>query len=71
MSLANCKQCGKLLINSRFDYCQPCLDQLAHYQRQIREFLKENPKSTIWDVHVRLSIPLSVVQHLIKENFEA
>lgn len=43
---------------------------LAETYGQIREFLRANPNRTLWDVHVQLNIPLSVVQQVIKYTEE-
>ncbi len=69
MSITNCSVCGKVLINVRGDYCEPCGERMMEYRRAIREFLRYNSKSTMWDVHTKLSIPLSIVQLLTKEDF--
>lgn len=33
---------------------------------RIRDYLRANPNRTLWDVHIELDLPLSVVQQVVK-----
>ncbi|WP_248928091.1 hypothetical protein [Paenibacillus hamazuiensis] len=69
MSLANCKHCGKLFIRQKEPYCTECHSKQASMYREMREYLKRNPKSTVLDVHRNTGIPLATVLQLQKESF--
>lgn len=71
MSLANCKQCGKLFVQAgrAAAYCVDCkVKQDALYMR-VRDYIKKNPKSTVMDVHLHTGIPVSTVLELQKEEY--
>lgn len=67
MSLQNCRRCGKLYLKQRSDYCPECAQWMAEVYGQIRDFLREFPNKTMWDIHTELAIPLSVIQQVLKE----
>ncbi|TBL74002.1 hypothetical protein [Paenibacillus thalictri] len=69
MPLANCKGCGKLMISRKMPYCPDCKTKQDLLYRQIRDYLKENPGSTLLDVHTNTGIPISTVIELRKEDY--
>jgi hypothetical protein len=70
MSLANCKQCGKLYIQAgRTNYCVDCKAKQDVLYKKVRDYIKNNPKSTVMDVHQNTGIPVSTVLELQKEEY--
>jgi len=66
VDLLNCPRCGALFVKQRSPLCAECTKWFAETYTRIREYLRAHPKSTLWDVHVALELPLSVVQQVIK-----
>lgn len=69
MPLANCKDCNKLFIQAKSPYCADCKSKQDLLYRQVRDFLKSNPRSTILDVHLHTGIPIAAVLELQKEEY--
>jgi len=68
--LQNCDRCGALFVRTKSNYCTECAKWFADTYGAIREYLRSNPNRTLWDVHVDLELPLSVVQQVIKYTEE-
>jgi predicted amidophosphoribosyltransferase len=68
MSLNNCKNCGKLYVKSESEYCVHCQDLNNQYYRIVRDFLKDNPHSSVMEVYAETGIPLSLLTEIYKEN---
>ncbi|HZG57601.1 hypothetical protein [Paenibacillus sp.] len=66
MELQNCVRCGGLFLKAKSQYCSECTKWFAETYGTIRDYLRSNPNRTLWDVHVDLNLPLSVVQQVIK-----
>lgn len=70
MSLTNCKECGKPHIQAAYtEYCAECKVNQDQIYRTFREFVKNNPRSTVYDVHQQTGIPLSKVLRLQKDGY--
>lgn len=67
MSLQNCRRCGKLFLRQKSDYCPECAQWVAEVYGSIRDFLREFPNKTMWDIHQELNIPVSVIQQVMKD----
>lgn len=66
MDLQNCARCGTLHVREKSDYCAECMKWFTDTYGTIRDYLRKHPNRTLWDVHVELGMPLSVVQQVIK-----
>jgi hypothetical protein len=69
MPLINCKQCGVLVLNAKTDYCHDCQVERDNCFFTMRNYLRKNPKSTVWEVHEKTGIPLSQILQLNKEAY--
>lgn len=69
MSLANCKHCGQLHLKVKSDYCGTCQELYDECYRKVRDFLKANAGSTLWDIHQKLNIPVPVLQKILRDDF--
>ena len=49
--LANCKACNNLFNKIYRPYCSSCEEKINKYYETIRNFIEENGKSTIMDIH--------------------
>ncbi len=70
MDLQNCGRCGTLFLRQKSQFCAECAKWFADTYGEIRDYLRTHPNRTLWDVHVDLNIPLSVVQQVIKFSEE-
>jgi len=69
MSLQNCKDCGKLYVQSGpSSLCSPCLYKRADMVKTLRSYLASNPKKSVMDVHRELGIPLVKLLEFQKES---
>lgn len=59
MGLANCKHCGRLVLQSRSIYCGECQAEYDNCYRTVRNFLRSHPNSTVLDIHKETGIPLA------------
>lgn len=66
MELQNCSRCGTLCLKQKSGHCPECVQWFAETYGRIRDYLRTHPNRTLWDVHEDLSLPLSVVQQVIK-----
>jgi hypothetical protein len=69
MSLANCKHCGKLFLSTRSLLCTDCKVLHNDMYREVRDYLKQHPKSTVLDVHMQTGIPIAKVLELRNVDF--
>lgn len=69
MSLANCKHCGHLYIRQRSSYCANCQELHDRYYTKMRNYLKSNPRSTVFDIHENTGIPLSKVLEISNDAY--
>lgn len=67
-SLENCPRCGSLFLMEKSEYCQDCTRWYGEVYGKVRTYLKERPNSSLWDLHVALNIPLSVLQQVLKDE---
>jgi hypothetical protein len=68
MSLENCKQCGILYVMDQSAYCEKCNIQEEEIYRAVRYYVKQNPKSTLLDVHLQTGVPISKLLDMQKRN---
>ncbi|WP_199620587.1 hypothetical protein [Paenibacillus alkalitolerans] len=66
MSLENCQRCGSLFLREKSEFCADCTRWYAEVYGKVRAYLREKPNSNLWDLHVALEIPLSVLQQVVK-----
>jgi hypothetical protein len=69
MSLANCRQCGKIHLNDRTPFCPECKLEQDEIYRVVRENLKQNPNSTLLEVHTATGISIAKLLEMKKRDY--
>lgn len=67
--LSNCKHCGQLFVRQKTEYCRACQAINDSYYFRMREYVKQNPRSTVMDIHRETGIPMSKVLELQKQDY--
>lgn len=65
--LRNCVNCGKL-HNDLSKYCKECLEKEKISFDKIRDYLHNNPNSTLEQVHKNTNIPRKKISEYIRED---
>lgn len=68
MALANCPRCGNLFDNSFRDICQNCAKFEEKQFDDVREYLRENRKSTIYEASEATEVPVSQITKFIQQG---
>lgn len=71
MEVINCKGCGRLynaVGNSRKRLCPQCVRKLEEKFTQVKEFLRENPKSSIEVVSIENDVSVKQIKQWVKEE---
>jgi hypothetical protein len=63
-----CRRCGKPFESDKTDICPICFDVENTEFQSIKDFLKENPLATIFQVSSALSIPVSHIKEFLREE---
>ena len=66
MSLANCKECGKLYMQNPAGICPDCYRQNEEQEEKVAEYLRKNRRATISEVHQATGVPERIVIKMIK-----
>lgn len=69
MVLGNCKKCGTLYIKAKSPYCNDCQVVQDEVYLQVRNYVKQNPRSTMLDIHEKTGIPISKLLELHNEDY--
>lgn len=69
MPLANCKHCGALYVRQTSPYCAECREIHDRYYFAVRDYLKANPRSTVFDIHKETGIPIAKVLEIRSEAY--
>lgn len=69
MTLANCKHCGQLFLQTRSRYCGKCQAAQDRLYMQVRDYLRQNPNSTVLDVHEVTGIPVSKLLEIGRQDY--
>ena len=71
MKLTMCKLCGKAFPSNGPTTCPQCIDDLDVLYRQVREFLRENPKKALnsEEMAEELGIDIRRVQALVEMGY--
>jgi uncharacterized OB-fold protein len=69
MPLINCKQCGNLVLRTKSDYCPECQLERDKCLFKVRNYIKVNPQSTVWEIHEKTGIPLAQILQFNKEEY--
>ncbi len=67
--LRTCRKCKAYLHeNSLHDYCPSCYKKVEEVFEQIRQYLREYPGATSFEIEQRLGIPMHVVNNFVKDG---
>jgi hypothetical protein len=69
MSLANCKQCGKVHLQDRTPFCPECKPEQDEIYRVVREYLKQNPNSTLLEVYTDTGVSIAKLLEMKKYDY--
>lgn len=67
--LRTCRKCRTYLHEgSLYEYCPTCYKKVEEIFEKIREYLREYPGATSFEIEQRLEIPMHVVNSFIKDG---
>ncbi len=67
--IKTCRKCrAPIHENSLHEYCSSCMKIVEDIFEKIRDYLREYPGSTSFEIEQRLGIPLHVVNNFIKDG---
>ena len=68
MGLANCKECGKLYMQTAAGLCPDCFRLEEEYEAKVAKYLRDHSKATIIEVHEATEVPEKVILRMIKKG---
>ena len=69
MNLKNCPQCGKLFASEHGEkLCPVCLEDEESDFQKVKEFLWDNPKATIEEVHKETGVERDLIIKFIRDD---
>ncbi|SCY98418.1 hypothetical protein [Alkaliphilus peptidifermentans] len=69
IKVKTCKKCRTPIHeNTIYDYCSSCYRVVEEIFESIREYLREYPNSTAFEIEQRLGIPIHVVNNFVKDG---
>lgn len=67
--LMNCKLCGKVFQANEFtQVCQNCTTQDESEYGELREYLIEHPRASIYEVATNLDISINKIKYFLREG---
>lgn len=68
MSLKNCSECGKIYLENPSKLCPECYAQEEVNEHAIGEFLRENGKSSIEEIHKATGVKERTIVRMLKSG---
>ena len=70
MEVRNCRTCGRLFnyIGGPANMCPACRDELEKKFQVVKEFIRENPKSTIQEISDANEVTTNQIRQWIREE---
>lgn len=68
MDVRNCKSCGKLFNYSGRPLCPACMKELEKRFGEVKEYIRENPNSTITQVSEATDVSVNQIRNWIREE---
>ena len=66
MNYCNCEKCNKIFNYIRGPLlCNKCNEEVFN---QIKNYINQNPNSTVYDINKDLNLPIKIVEEYIKEE---
>lgn len=67
--IRTCKKCRVgINENSLHDYCETCYKKIQEVFEKIREYLRQYPGATAYEMEQRLGIPVHVINNFVKDG---
>ena len=67
--LSNCKMCGRLFqANELVKVCQNCTEQDESNYNELRGYLIEHPRASIYEVATNLNISINKIKYFLREG---
>ncbi|MDR5658114.1 hypothetical protein RH915_01295 [Serpentinicella sp. ANB-PHB4] len=68
-SIRACRKCRKPIHEkSLHEYCESCYKKIEEVFEQIRDYLREFPGATSYEMEQRLGIPVHVINNFVKDG---
>ena len=69
MEVRTCRNCGRLFnYITGFPVCPACVDQLEKKFRQVKDFIRENPRSTVQEIADANEVSVKQLKQWIREE---
>ena len=68
MDVRNCKHCNRLFQYQASKYCPSCVIELDQVFIKIREYIYDNPDSTVVEVSENTSISTEIIMEFLREG---
>lgn len=70
MDLRNCRDCGRMIQYPGFgpQLCPQCSRQLDKKFKDVKEYLKKNPRTTITELSDAMEVPIVQINQWIREE---
>lgn len=64
----NCPKCGRLFVKGKNPYCEECMKKEEETFQIVRDYLKENPKSTIVQITNETGVSAKKINRYLREG---
>ncbi|KIL35659.1 hypothetical protein SD71_12225 [Cohnella kolymensis] len=71
MSVVNCRDCGKVMLERRIRLCNDCIESQKEDLLKIKEYLSNNREASIMDVVQHTGLSLNRIRELTAGNIHA
>jgi len=68
METKNCPRCGKVFVKIREPICAPCVKEEEEIFESVREYVKENPNSTVAEVSEACNVQTKRIMQYIRDG---
>ncbi len=68
MNLKNCRQCGKVYLDSGSLLCPACVSKMEEQYLRVRDYLFKNPKESIDIVSKETDVEAKIILQMIREG---
>lgn len=66
MGLANCKECGKLYVQTSAGLCPECYKLEEEYEIKVARYLRDHARASITEVQEETGVPEKTILKMIK-----
>ena len=68
MGLANCKECGKIYMETAAGLCPDCYRAEEENELAVSRYLRDHPRSSVSDIHEATGVPEKTILKMIKKG---